>query len=508
MSKKTLINTINIIVFITAIIYLGLLSLILPHSAESETERRELSPRPEFSVASYLDKSYTRAYDDYYADAFPVRDHLIKLSYMLDSIKGIEGEVKLYQSNIQESQKPIADPEVDSTQPSQPAPPSEPSVPPSSSSQEPSEPSAVSESSSSSEPPAPSEPPQEQSEPTTPTDAVDENAYINNNIFIYKGAAYQLFFGDNASAESFANIVSSYAAELPGVNVYAQVIPQPFNFYLPQRYKKMGRDELDYANFYQSKLTNGAKGVKVYQQLEQHKEDYLYFRTDTHWTARGAYCAYLAFCEEAGFEPVPLEQMERRVVPGDFLGYLYTITMDHNLAENPDYVEYFIPSGLVKTEAFLSSQGASSLMTLPSLWAEDRRGGNSYSTFIYGDLPYMRVTTSAGTGRSALLIKDSYGNAFAPYLISHYDTLHILDERHYPYSVYELIEREGIDDVIISQSSYSANAASHQRNLQKIKTGHTGLPLPDFDAPPAVSEATETPAEQEQNGQNQDDTAE
>lgn len=473
MNSKNRLHAVNVIAFIMILAYFCVLSLIMPAPTESEVERRELAQKPDFSLQSYFAREYTRGFDLFYADTFPGRDSFIKVAYALEGLKGVEGQVKLYQSNIQEEQTTSrSESEPPQSEPPESEPPQSSVVPPASESEQ----------------------PQPESVPQTP--AVDENAYLNNNIFIYKNAAYQLFYGDNASAESYANIISSYAAELPGVNVYTQVIPQPFNFYLPEKYRKMGRDEQDYAAFMHSKLTNGAKGVKVYEKLEQNKEDYLYFRTDTHWTARGAYCAYLAFCESAGFTPVPLESMEKRQVPGDFLGYLYTITMDKNLAATPDYVEYFIVPGVVKTEAFFDRTGASQLSTLPSMWAEDRTGGAAYSTFIYGDLPYMRVKTSAGTGRSALLIKDSYGNAFAPYLASHYDTLHILDERYFPYSIYELIEKEGIDDVIVSQSSYSANAASHQRNLISLKKGHSGKPLPDFDKPPVQQVPPQsTPAE-------------
>lgn len=480
MKNHKWIYAVNAVAFLIIIIYFGVLSLMLPTPTESEVERRELAAKPDFSFASYFAKEYTRSFDTFYADTFPARESFIQLSYALDSFKGVEGEVKFYQSNIQEEQKPLV---TSSSLSSSSSSSESASLPASSSSSESSSQPASSETSSES---ASTLPPQ--------TNAVDDNAYLNNNIFIYKGAAYQIFYGDNAAAERFANIVSSYAAELPGVNVYAQVVPQPFNFYLPEKYRKMGRNEQDYAALYQSKLTSGAKGVKVYEKLEENKDEYIYFRSDTHWTARGAYSAYLAFCESAGFAPVSLDSMERRVVPGDFYGYLYTITMDNNLIKNPDYVEYFIVPGVTKVEAFFDRGGASKLQTMPSLWAEDRRGGAAYSTFIYGDLPYMKVSTSAGTGRSVLLIKDSYGNAFAPFLASHYDTVHILDERYYPYSVYGLIEQQGIDDVIISQSSYSANSGSHQQNLVSLKKGHSGKQPPDYSLPPPEPAPAPTPA--------------
>ncbi|MEG0943973.1 MAG: DHHW family protein, partial [Angelakisella sp.] len=458
-SRKKWIYVANAMVFLVAIIYFAVLSILLPKPTTSEVERRDLAKAPHFTAESYFSKGYTQKLDTFYADTFPGREGFIKISYAINEAKGIAGEVKLYKAEMHEVQNDLPAPT--------PTPTPTPEAP------------AVTPPESQSGTPTPT--PEPTQEPVVEPEVVDDNAYMNNNIFIYQNAAYQMFFGEHSSAENYAKIVSSYAAELPGVNVYTQVIPQPYNFYLPQKYKKMGKDEKEYASFLHSKLTDGAKGIKAYEKLEENKDEYIYFRTDTHWTGRGAYCAYEAFCEAAGFTPVPLSDMETRRVEGDFLGYLYTLTMDKNLAATPDYVEYYIVPGVTKVEAIIDRAGAQELTTLPSLWAEDRKGGNAYTVFIYGDLPYMKVTTSVGTGRQALLIKDSYGNAFAPFLMSHYDTVHILDERHYPYSVYELIEQQGIDDVIISNSSYSANAASHQQNLITLKKGRNGSP-PDFEA--------------------------
>lgn len=457
-SRKGWLYCANAALFLAALIYFALLSIVLPRPTQSEVERRELEKAPHFTTANYFSKEYTKQFDTFYADTFPGRDTFIKASYAINDAKGITGDVKLYKAEIHEEQKlPHIDP-----QPSATPPESDPAAP------------AVSDSESS-QSSVPS------SSPVPDDPAAEADAYMNNNIFIYKNAAYQMFYGEYGAAENYARIVSSYAAELPGVNVYTQVIPQPYNFYLPEKLKKMGKNEQEYAAFLHSKLTNGAKGIKAYEKLEENKDQYTYFRTDTHWTVRGAYSAYQAFCDVADFDALPLEGMEQRRIPGDFLGYLYTLTMDKNLAATPDYVEYFIVPGVEKVEAIIDREGASKLTTLPSLWAEDRRGGNAYTVFIYGDLPYMKVTTGANTGRQVLLIKDSYGNAFAPFLVSHYDTVHILDERYYPYSVYELIAQQGIDDVIISNSSYSANAASHQRNLETLKQGRNGSP-PDYEA--------------------------
>ncbi len=70
-------------------------------------------------------------------------------------------------------------------------------------------------------------------------------------------------------------------------------------------------------------LKSTAIAVDAYSKLEAHKDEYLYFRSDHHWTALGAYYAYTAFCESAGLKAEPLSKFESGEYTG-FLGSLYS----------------------------------------------------------------------------------------------------------------------------------------------------------------------------------------
>ena len=65
-------------------------------------------------------------------------------------------------------------------------------------------------------------------------------------------------------------------------------------------------------------LKSTAIAVDAYSKLEAHKDEYLYFRSDHHWTALGAYYAYTAFCESAGLKAEPLSKFES----GEYTGFL------------------------------------------------------------------------------------------------------------------------------------------------------------------------------------------
>lgn len=457
---------VNAILCLSVLVYFAVASILMPKPEVSEVENRELAKAPKFTVSSLFAKDYTRGFDEYYADTFPFREWFIETSFKIDALKGKQGNIKLYETTAQDpnampqQNDPASEPEVLTPEVSVPELPQS-SQPPESSTGE-----AV-------------QPPQPEPEPD-----VTGAGHVSEGILIIDGAAYQGFYGSDRSGTAFANLVSSYAADLPGVNVYTQIIPQPYNFLLPQKYWRGALDEKVYIDKVYSQLTNGARGIPVYDKLEEDKEEYIYFRTDTHWTARGAYSAYRAFCETAGFSAKDLSEFEKRQAPNPFLGYLYTITKDKSLEQKPDYIDYYIVPGVTKVEALFTRDGKTRTIDthftqLNSIWSE---GTNNYSLFIYGDLPYMKISTNAGTGRDVLIIKDSYGNAFVPYLVSHYDTVHVIDERHFPYSVYDLVSREGIEDLIISQSDFSANAGSHQANIEQLKYGLKGN-APDFYAP-------------------------
>ena len=50
-------------------------------------------------------------------------------------------------------------------------------------------------------------------------------------------------------------------------------------------------------------------GVNAIENLRLHNNEYIFFRSDHHWTALGAYYAYEAWAEAAGFEPEEIEKI-------------------------------------------------------------------------------------------------------------------------------------------------------------------------------------------------------
>jgi hypothetical protein len=103
-----------------------------------------------------------------------------------------------------------------------------------------------------------------------------------------------------------------------------------------------------------------------------------------------------------------------------------------------------------------------------SLYVEFASGPNSYGVFLGGDIPLLRVDTEVKNGRKVLFIKNSFGNAFAPYLVSHYEEVYIIDYRYFNGSIKELIAKNGITDLVFLTPTFSANTQWHINKLTGI----------------------------------------
>ena len=63
-------------------------------------------------------------------------------------------------------------------------------------------------------------------------------------------------------------------------------------------------------------MTDGVQVVNPYETLRSHNSEYLYFGTDHHWTALGAYYTYTEFAAKKGITAHTLDQFQKLEIPG------------------------------------------------------------------------------------------------------------------------------------------------------------------------------------------------
>lgn len=329
---------------------------------------------------------------------------------------------------------------------------------------------------------APTEPPTEPpttapTEPSEPAESTDfispviaddgkDGTLYSSTLYLYKGAGYNLFGSTDKVAKNYANAVNSIAKSLDkDITVYNMVVPNHTEFGLPTRIAKdigctSQAENIKAINKY---LSKDIKVINCYNNLAAHNTEYIYYNTDHHWTSLGAYYAYTAFCEQTNQKSMDITKLSKNSISG-FTGSFYTLSGSSDLYNNADTVVYYdLPN---KTSAQMKERMGSSTIHCDVYYPASTSGSLTYGVFCWGDTAQFIIKSDAGTGKKIAVIKDSYGNAFAPYLTANYDEVHLLDFRYFSGDLNSYLNSNGIDEVLILNNTMSANSTSQVATMK------------------------------------------
>ena len=193
--------------------------------------------------------------------------------------------------------------------------------------------------------------------------------------------------------------------------------------------------------------TAGGRFVDVRQTLADHKGEYIYYRTDHHWTSTGAYYAYQQLCTALGLTPFDPSAHTARTAEG-FYGTHYSKARTWNAV--PDTITYYdLPNSLTIYNVTAAGQPADGQTT--GLYDTDKLNVyDKYAMFLHGNNGLSRIEGD-GIGR-ILVIKDSYANCFAPYLTANYAQIDVVDFRNYNYGLDQLIADNDYDQILVLYS--------------------------------------------------------
>ena len=178
----------------------------------------------------------------------------------------------------------------------------------------------------------------------------------------------------------------------------------------------------------------------VWSSLYAHRQEYIYYRTDHHWTMRGAWYAYEVWARERGLKPVPLEDMAYSVVKEAFLGTHYARL---HYANRADAIEVFDP-GIPCTAVYdLGDSRLTGLYRPEHLESED-----AYRYFLDGNHPVVQIETEKEDGHLVVL-KDSFANCFVPFLTQHYKKITVIDPRYFRADAAEWLKDQEVTEVLL-----------------------------------------------------------
>ena len=183
----------------------------------------------------------------------------------------------------------------------------------------------------------------------------------------------------------------------------------------------------------------GAQTITAFLKSKADNGEYVFYKTDHHWTTLGAYYAYCLLGNELGYQPFELSDFGQERVCEDFYGTTHSSSLFPNT--HPDIITAFRFDGDDKISVTDVLTGkVSRLYDYSSLSKSSK-----YNFFLGGNSAHLKVESQKPR---LVLIKDSFANALIPFLSIHYNVTAI-DPRYADFSIKEYISSHNFDAILL-----------------------------------------------------------
>lgn len=292
-------------------------------------------------------------------------------------------------------------------------------------------------------------------------------------IIIHGNRAMDIPTADEDVIVSYGRTAGRIAEALDGVRTFCLVTPNSGQFYSPVSFHTGQHDQKAMIDLCYAAMSREVIPVDAYSSLAAHADEYLFFRTDHHWTQKGAYYAYTAFCQAAGFTPPALSDFESGSYEG-FIGSMYNYTSGYPqseaLRDQPDVLTYYLPLAETSARYYLDAEMTEAYHVPVVDAALQESVTNKYLCYLSGDTPVCVIDTDA-EGGTCLVLKESYGNAFLPFLTSHYSRIIAVDPREFndpgkpELDLKAFAVAQGVDDLLILNYPFMINSKTYTAKL-------------------------------------------
>ena len=413
----------------------------------SLAEKRELHKFPEFSFAALFSGDYFDEIGLWYSDTFPCRDDFVGINAAMRGTFG-ESDIEIHGDMVDSDIIPQEDNKGESEKPEENT---------EKGTEEKAEKNNESEKKNESDTPSEKD-----------KDSSDSKDVLIEKIgatAIIKNAGYEYYNFNRKNTDSYISVLNSAAKKLDGkAAIFSTVIPTSTAITLDDAIaaRISSSDQKKAIDYIYKKISKSIVCTDTYDILREHRDEYLYFRTDHHWTADGAYYSYCNLMKAAGKTAAPLSSFKKYEFKG-FLGTFYaTSKMSPALGNTPDTIYAYEPKDVKYIHTY--EKGFEKDYHIVSN-GDKLDESEKYLTFICGDHPLGVITNKKIEDKSScVIIKESFGNAIVPYFAQNYNKVYVVDYRKiksvYKGKLKKFTEKYDIDDVFfINNISATRNAA-------------------------------------------------
>ena len=300
---------------------------------------------------------------------------------------------------------------------------------------------------------------------------VDYASFSGSKLFRVGDRAYEAVAYNQNTAMKYAELIGEAAEALSGeTQVYSLIIPTAYGIMMPEAAKEIVPNYTDTQaciSAVYAAMPGSVKKVAIWDKLMEHRDDFIYFRTDHHWTSRGVYLGYEAFCEAKGISPIPLGEHRSASFPG-FLGSFYTESGGDEKLLSEETVDAFYPVSDNVTLTVTDENGKTEIRPVVAD-VNDMPASAKYMTFAGGNNPFSVLENPAVSDGSVLiLVKESFGNPLPAFLCDHYSTIYIIDYRYWDGNIIDFAQEVHADDLLFANSVVAVNTGSNVGFLAMI----------------------------------------
>ena len=245
--------------------------------------------------------------------------------------------------------------------------------------------------------------------------------------------------------EDKADALNRVAEAVPGIRTYVMLVPTALSVLtdkLPDNVS--GNLELEEREHVRQRLDKDIRYVDVYPVLHAKRSEPIFYKTDHHWTTKGAFYAYQELSRHMGFSPNEESRFSITRVTDSFYGSLFSKSGFRHV--KPDSMDLYLPKFPDKYAVKFPDKSR----TANSLYERDYlRKKDKYALFMGGNHSLVTIKTGIRDGRKLLVIKDSYANSLIPFLTSHFSEIYVVDPRYYEGNLRNLANAHKIQDVLV-----------------------------------------------------------
>ncbi len=287
---------------------------------------------------------------------------------------------------------------------------------------------------------------------------LENGVYIGTNGQLLE----QIEVADENHIAANIKAIKSFSESQSKIPVRMMLVPDAanvLNHSLPALAKP--EDQTQMFSMVRKDLGDSVEWIDVSTELNKHKTEKIYYKTDHHWTTLGAFYAFQAAAPSLGIEGDLSGKYVSYAVSDSFNGMLASKS-GVNLGEK-EQIDIYVPTE-EDTDLIVDyvDEGKRSTSLYDSSKLKEK---DQYTVFLGGNSSLLDIRTVSTSTKRLLLVKDSFANSFIPFLTPYYREIVVVDPRYYSGTINDLMDSYRISEVLFL---YSGNTFFKDNNISGV----------------------------------------